>query len=98
GLIGLRLQDNPPRLLLPIAYLGKRSLSFYLFQSVVFAPLLAAWGLGLGRTWNTTPAFLLAIGWYKMSPYEQSSRVPLIVSGPAEVVLRRLTYGRSRLG
>lgn len=24
--------------------------------------------------------------WYKMSPYEQSSRVPLIVSGPAEVV------------
>ena len=36
--------------------------------------------------------------WYKMSPYEQSSRVPLIVSGPAEVVLRRLTYGRSRLG
>lgn len=98
GLIGLRLQDNPPRLLLPIAYLGKRSLSFYLFQSVVFAPLLAAWGLGLGRTWNTTPAFLLAIGVWVVSVALAMWMESRNSKGPAEVVLRRLTYDRSRRG
>ncbi|MEW1989078.1 DUF418 domain-containing protein [Brevibacterium casei] len=98
GLIGLRLQDRPPRLLLPIAYLGKRSLSFYLFQSLVFAPLLAAWGLGLGRTWNTTPAFLLALGVWIVSVALATWMESRNSKGPAEVVLRRLTYGRSRRG
>lgn len=95
GLIGLRLQDRPPRLLLPIAYLGKRSLSFYLFQSLVFAPLLAAWGLGLGRTWNTTPASFLAIGVWVISVALATWMESRNSKGPAEVVLRRLTYGRS---
>lgn len=98
GLIGLRFQDRPPRLLLPIAYLGKRSLSFYLFQSVVFAPLLAAWGFGLGRTWNTTPAFLLAIGVWVASLALATWMESKNFKGPAEVVLRRLTYGREGRG
>lgn len=96
GLIGLRLQDHPPRLLLPIAYLGKRSLSFYLLQSLVFAPLLTAWGLGLGQTWNTTPAFLLALGVWVVSVALATWMESRNFKGPAEVVLRRLTYGRSR--
>lgn len=98
GLVGLRVQDRPPRLLLPIAYLGKRSLSFYLFQSVVFAPLLAAWGFGLGRTWNTTPAFLLAIGVWIASLALATWMESRTYKGPAEVVLRRLTYGRAGRG
>ena len=32
-----------------VTAVGKRSLSSYLAQSVIFAPLLCAWGLGLGR-------------------------------------------------
>ncbi|GAA3838916.1 DUF418 domain-containing protein [Brevibacterium ammoniilyticum] len=98
GLLGLRVQERPPRLLLPIAYLGKRSLTFYLFQSLVFAPLLAAWGFGLGRTWNTTPAFLLAIGVWIASLALATWMESRNRKGPAEVVLRRLTYGREGRG
>lgn len=94
GLIGLRVQNRPPRLLLPVAYLGKRSLSFYLLQSVIFAPLLTAWGFGLGGAWNTTPAFLLAIGVWLVSLGLATWLERKNAKGPAEVVLRRLTYGR----
>lgn len=94
GLIGMRWQERPPAFLRPIAYLGKRSLSFYLFQSVIFALLLAAWGLGLGETWTTTPAFLLAIGVWIVSVLLAWVMEKKNHKGPAEVVLRRLTYGR----
>ncbi|NLA66345.1 MAG: DUF418 domain-containing protein [Leucobacter sp.] len=86
-----------PDLSLPvkaIAAVGKRSLSFYLLQSCVFAPLLSAWGLGLGASLSSAQAYLLAgVVWL----------CSLVLAvwldargwrGPAEVLLRRLTYGR----
>lgn len=94
GLIGTRLQQRPPAFLLPVAYVGKRSLSFYLLQSVVFAPLLAAWCLGLGENWSTTSAYLLALGVWAVSLLLAWLMEKVGHRGPAEVVLRRLTYGR----
>ena len=51
GLLAHRITARGRRDLLPVralVALGRRSLSGYLAQSLVFPPLLAAWGLGLG--------------------------------------------------
>ncbi|MEU0493688.1 DUF418 domain-containing protein [Nocardiopsis sp. NPDC006139] len=74
---------------------GKRSLSSYLAQSVLCAPVLAAWGLGLGAYLTSWTMFLYAVGvWLAtvVAAYlmERAGR-----RGPAEVLLRRLSYRRA---
>lgn len=73
---------------------GKRSLTRYLLQSVLMAPVLAAWGLGLGGHLTSWSVTAYAIGVWLVT-------VALAVwmerkgwRGPAESVLRRLVYGR----
>jgi len=44
-----------------LAATGQRSLTGYLWQSVLFAPLLAPWGLGLGARLPTSLGYLLAV-------------------------------------
>ena len=39
---------------------GRRSLTFYLLQSIVLAPLMSAWGLGVGAHVNSLAAALIA--------------------------------------
>jgi uncharacterized membrane protein YeiB len=81
----------------PVAVLaacGQRSLTCYLWQSVVFAPLLAAWGLGLGGWLPTSLGYLLAVlvwasGLVIAWLLDRSGS-----RGPAEVALRRITYER----
>ena len=92
--------EVPPRRTEPgtvermLAAVGRRSLTFYLFQSVLLAPLMAAWGLGLGGTLSTAPAVAVAFAvWLVSLP------IALVMErrgwrGPAEALLRRLTYGR----
>ena len=98
GLIAARIegrtQNSPPVFVRGVAAVGQRSLTFYLFQSVVFAPLLSAWGLGLGQHLATWSALLIALGVWAVS-------IPLAYAlavrnrrGPAEVLLRRMTYGK----
>ncbi|MEU0390632.1 DUF418 domain-containing protein [Streptomyces chartreusis] len=80
-----------------VASVGKRSLSCYLAHSLLFAPVLAAWGLGLGAHLGSAAMALFAgavwlvtvAGAYAL---ERAGR-----RGPAEAVLRRLMYG-SRAG
>ncbi|MDA8371872.1 MAG: DUF418 domain-containing protein [Nocardiopsaceae bacterium] len=75
-----------------VVAVGKRSLSCYLAQSVICAPVLAAWGLGLGGAFGSAQmaAFAAAVwlvtvgGAYAL---ERADR-----RGPAEVLLRRLSY------
>lgn len=85
---------TPPLLARVIAAVGQRSLTFYLFQSVVLVPLMASWGLGLGPHLSTTAAIAIAIGVWLLS-------LPLAwllhtrgMRGPAEKLLRRMTYGK----
>lgn len=61
---------------------GRRSLSGYLARSLVFAPFPAAWGLGLGVHLSSWSVALVAA--YRMDRAG--------VRGPAETLLRRLTY------
>ena len=71
---------------------GKRSLTFYLAQSVVFAPVMSAWGLGLGEHLGSASMALWAVGVWLVTVaiavlMERAGR-----RGPAEWLLRRLAY------
>ena len=73
---------------------GKRSLTSYLLQSVLCAPILAAWGFGLGQHLSSWSMLLFAVlVWVLTVAFavwqERTGR-----RGPAEVLLRRLVYGR----
>ena len=77
-----------------VTAVGKRSLSCYLLQSVLCAPVLAAWGLGLGQYLGSATMAAYAIGVWLVTVIfavllERAGR-----RGPAEVLLRRLAYRR----
>ncbi|MGX1619333.1 DUF418 domain-containing protein [Streptomyces sp. NPDC055506] len=77
-----------------VASVGKRSLSCYLAHSLLFAPVLAAWGLGLGEHLGSATMALFAFAVWLVTlagayALERAGR-----RGPAETVLRRLMYGR----
>ncbi|MEU0650060.1 DUF418 domain-containing protein [Streptomyces umbrinus] len=76
-----------------VSAVGKRSLSCYLAHSLLFAPVLAAWGLGLGEHLSSWSMALFAVGVWLITvagayALERAGR-----RGPAEAVLRRLMYG-----
>ncbi|GAA2014182.1 DUF418 domain-containing protein [Brevibacterium samyangense] len=89
---------GPRGLTWAIVAVGKRSLSCYLLQSVLCAPVLAAWGLGLGAdlTSATMAAYAVAV-WLLTMVFACVLEV-LGKKGPAEVLLRRLTYGPAAKG
>lgn len=97
GLVAARFRRRgaaePGLLTRAVTAVGQRSLTFYLLQSIVFAPLLSAWGLGLGSQLGTAGVYLLAV-----SVWVVSVGIALVLDrrnlrGPFEVMLRRLTYG-----
>lgn len=76
-----------------VSAVGKRSLSCYLAHSLLFAPVLAAWGLGLGEHLSSWTMALFAVGVWLLTvagayALERAGR-----RGPAEAVLRQLMYG-----
>jgi uncharacterized membrane protein YeiB len=93
GLLALRIGSRPGRIASAIAGVGRRSLSFYLLQSVLFAPLLTAWGFGLGQHAGTAIAFAIAVGVWLLSVVIAAVMDARNARGPAERLLRRLTYG-----
>ncbi|MEU5293597.1 DUF418 domain-containing protein [Streptomyces umbrinus] len=79
-----------------VSAVGKRSLSCYLAHSLLFAPVLAAWGLGLGEHLSSWSMALFAVGVWLITvagayALERAGR-----RGPAEAVLRRLMYGAAQ--
>ncbi|WP_116244377.1 DUF418 domain-containing protein [Nocardiopsis sp. FIRDI 009] len=101
ALIAHRIQRRgrePGVALTALTATGRRSLSCYLAQSVLCAPLLAAWGLGLGASLTSWSMFLFAVGVWLVTvvfayALERAGR-----RGPAEVLLRRLSYRRPLRG
>ncbi|MDO5499366.1 MAG: DUF418 domain-containing protein, partial [Propionibacteriaceae bacterium] len=99
ALIAARLGERRGPVTRAFAAVGSRSLTFYLFQSVIFAPLLSAWGLGLGERINTTLAVAIAFGIWLASLVIASLLEARNLRGPAEVLLRKMTYlSPERLG
>lgn len=95
-LVSRRAAAKPPGgLLAGLSAMGSRSLSCYLFQSAAFAPILCAWGLGLGGVLTQWQAGLFAVAVWAASLVlaallERSGR-----PGPAESLLRTVS-GRGR--
>ncbi|MEU5000746.1 DUF418 domain-containing protein [Streptomyces sp. NPDC021622] len=84
------------RALSAVTAVGKRSLSCYLAHSLLFAPVLAAWGLGLGEHLSSATMALFAVGVWLVTvagayALERAGR-----RGPAEAVLRRIMYRPGR--
>ena len=96
GLIGARLRGRPlGRVGTAVSAVGKRSMSCYIGQSVLCAPILSAWGLGLGAHMGSAAMALFAVGvWLATLVFavllERAGK-----RGPAEVALRRLAYRRT---
>ncbi|NAZ85131.1 DUF418 domain-containing protein [Kineococcus sp. T90] len=80
----------------PLLALGRRSLSGYLGHSAVFALLLPASVLGLGGELGVAQASALAVLTWLVLLLGAAALERAGARGPAEVLLRRLTYGRRR--
>ncbi|GAA1854452.1 DUF418 domain-containing protein [Myceligenerans crystallogenes] len=78
-----------------IQAVGKRSLTCYLLQSVLCAPVLTAWGLGLGQHLTSSSMLLYAIAVWGLTLAFAVWQEKRGLRGPAEVLLRRLTYRRA---
>lgn len=77
-----------------VTAVGKRSLSSYLAQSVLCAPILAAWGLGLGAQLHSASMAAFAVGVWLVTAAAAYALERAGRRGPAEVLLRRLAYRR----
>ncbi|MGL5849919.1 MAG: DUF418 domain-containing protein [Phycicoccus sp.] len=77
-----------------VAATGKRSLSCYLAQSIVLAPVMSGWGLAWGGRIGATTAYLLAAGTWLATVVLAVLMERAGNRGPAEVALRRLVYRR----
>ncbi|TDC76691.1 DUF418 domain-containing protein [Streptomyces hainanensis] len=97
GLFAARLRRRrraPGRAARAVAALGKRSLSGYLSHSLLFSPVLAAWGLGLGAHLTSATMALFALGVWLVTVLAADRQERLGGGpGPAEALLRRLAYG-----
>ncbi|MEV4895866.1 DUF418 domain-containing protein [Nonomuraea sp. NPDC055795] len=96
GLLGWRIAGRRPG---PVATVvtavGKRSLSAYLTQSLLCAPVLAAWGLGLGAHLHSAAMAGYAVGVWLITAAGAWALERHKLPGPAEIVLRRLAAPRS---
>lgn len=94
GLIVHRITDRGTRSL-PVkglVALGRRSMSGYLAQSLIWGPLLAAWGLGLGMYLSSATALLVGVGTWLATVVIAYFMDRTGHRGPAEVLLRKLSY------
>lgn len=97
GFIAARMsrRGSTGRISFALRAVGKRSLTFYLAQSVVFAPLMAAWGLGLGAELSSWSIALVAIATWLATVVIAVQLEKRGIRGPAEWALRRLAYPSS---
>jgi uncharacterized membrane protein YeiB len=98
ALIAHRIQERgrePGVVLTALTATGKRSLSSYLGQSVLCAPILAAWGLGVGAHLTSWSMALFAVGVWLATVAAAYAMERADKRGPAEVLLRRLSYRRT---
>lgn len=98
GLAAIRMHERTGPVSRAVAACGQRSMTCYLAQSVVFVAVLAAYGGGLGDRFGIAQTALLAIATWALILLLAEMMRRLGYRGPAELLLRRLTYGRPSPG
>jgi uncharacterized protein len=93
GLLAIRLARGTGPVGSALQACGQRSLSCYVAQSVAFAALLPAWTFGLGAGAHVWQAALYGFGAWLVILLVAAGSARAGYRGPAEVLLRRLTYG-----
>ncbi|PWR05537.1 hypothetical protein DKT68_26485 [Micromonospora acroterricola] len=95
GLLALRLSGarRGRALLAPVTALGQRSLSGYLLQSVAWLALFSPWALHLTGTYTAAGA---AVAIWLVSLAAAQALSVAGHRGPAEMLLRRITYRSGR--
>ncbi|RIW30381.1 DUF418 domain-containing protein [Bacillus salacetis] len=89
GLIVVRLNGNQGRFVRSIAALGQRSLSFYLFQSVMFVLILAPFAGSLGGHLGQMGSDIIALLVWTLSVLLAAVLAGKSLRGPFESFLRR---------
>jgi uncharacterized protein len=100
GLVAIRAvagageaRKRPGPVITALASCGQRSMTCYLLQSVAFVAVLAAYGGGLGNRLGFAEIAVLAIVTWTLTVLLAQVMSRRGYRGPAEVLLRRLTYG-----
>ncbi|MER7011963.1 DUF418 domain-containing protein [Saccharopolyspora sp. NPDC000359] len=91
GLVAIRLGDRRGPVVRAISACGQRSLTCYLFQSVVFVALLMPFTLGLGATLGSAEVALLSLGTWVVSVLLAEVLRRAGEPGPADQLLRHLS-------
>ncbi len=95
GLLAIRLRRRGPGMVATaVIESGRRSMSSYVAQSLVFVALLPAWTMGYGDELSVWQLALVALGAWTLITALAAWAGRAGLRGPAEVLLRRLTYGR----
>ncbi|MBB5157007.1 DUF418 domain-containing protein [Saccharopolyspora phatthalungensis] len=95
GLIAIRLSVRQGPVVRAMKACGQRSMTCYLGQSVLLVAVLPAYGGGLGDHLGVAEAAVLAVLIWCVVVAMADIMRRLSVRGPAEVLLRRVTYGRA---
>lgn len=96
GLLAIRLRGRPGRVSTAVIACGQRSMTCYLLQSVLFVAMLASYGGGLGNRLGLVDTVVLAMAAWGLTVVLADGMARFGYRGPAEVLLRRLTYGRTK--
>ncbi|MFT2689459.1 DUF418 domain-containing protein [Clavibacter zhangzhiyongii] len=84
----------PGPVLRALIAVGRRSMTCYLLQSLLFAILLEPWSLGLGVGAGTARIALIAVAVWLVTVAVAVALERRGIAGPAERAIRRLAYGR----
>nr|WP_245930404.1 DUF418 domain-containing protein [Allonocardiopsis opalescens] len=96
ALIAIRVGRRRGALTIAVEALGQRSMSFYLFQSVAFVAVFHPDALGLQDRLGLAGAMGVAVATWLVSLLLAELMRRAGYRGPAENLLRRLSYGRRR--
>jgi uncharacterized protein len=96
GLLVIKLERNSGSFTLAIAALGQRSLSFYLFQSIVFVLLLAPYAGGLGGHIGQLASDVIAVFVWVLSIFVANFMHQRSIRGPFETFLRNRSANKNQ--